>query len=97
MEHNHKVFSSLVVLLVWWIWKHINGRVFDGSQLNYNIILQNDKVMVYGGSPKIPQYGQNLFFFAFPCFFCDLHCINHGVMPLEALFGCVRMEGVEGE
>jgi hypothetical protein len=40
-KQYHKGFNSQVDLVVWWIWKHRNGCVFEGGSPSLNMILQN--------------------------------------------------------
>ena len=40
---HRKGFNTLVILVAWWIWKHINACVFDG--VSPNTVLRNDSLI----------------------------------------------------
>ena len=44
-----KGFNSLVVLVAWWIWKHMNGCIFEGFSPNLAAILWDirDEAMLW--------------------------------------------------
>jgi len=39
-KHSKKEFNSLVILGAWFLWKHRNSCVFDGSAPNIQIAIQ---------------------------------------------------------
>jgi hypothetical protein len=39
-KQHRKGFNSLVVLVAWWIWKHRNACVFEGTSSNVNALMQ---------------------------------------------------------
>jgi hypothetical protein len=40
-KERRKGFISLMVLVAWWLWKHQNNCVFDGSDLSTSNIIQD--------------------------------------------------------
>lgn len=38
-----KGFNPIVILVIWWLWKHRNKCVFEGGTPSANAILQNIK------------------------------------------------------
>ena len=40
-SQSRKGFNSLVVLVSWWIWKHRNGCVFEGTSPRFDVIMQD--------------------------------------------------------